>query len=291
MKLLFVCTGNTCRSPMAEALAKKILTKKGFSVTCDSAGIYANPGQKMAENAAAVLEEYGINDFSHSAKICTREMIEKSDLVIAMTENHRMLLCQLFGEQEKICTLPGGIGDPFGGDLNTYRKAAKSIVSGIEALAAKGLFHLEIRPISEEDLDEIARLEQEIFSDPWSEKALRDYLSSPSARGYVLSENKKILSYALFSTLLEEGEVLRIGTKMSALRRGFAESLLEHYFTHSKKDGVKKIFLEVRKENLAARSLYEKTGFVLIGTRKGYYKNPPDDAIIYQKTQNGTETL
>ena len=87
---------------MAEALTKKILTEKGFSVTCDSAGIYANPGQKMAENAAAVLKEYGINDFSHSAKICTKEMIEKSDLVIAMTENHRMLLCQLFGEQEKI---------------------------------------------------------------------------------------------------------------------------------------------------------------------------------------------
>ncbi len=141
MKLLFVCTGNTCRSPMAASLAKKILSEKGFSVTCDSAGIYANPGQNIAENAAEILKEYGIDTISHKAKLCTKKMIEESDLVIGMTENHRALLCQLMGNKEKICTLPEGVGDPFGGDLNTYRACAKSIVSGIEKMAEEGVFY------------------------------------------------------------------------------------------------------------------------------------------------------
>ncbi len=123
---------------MAEALAKKILSEKGFSVSCKSAGIYANPGQDMAENAAEVLKEYGIENFSHRAMRCTKEMIEESDLVIAMTEDHRILLSQIFGESEKICTLLGGIGDPFGGDLDTYRACAKNIVFGIETLADEG---------------------------------------------------------------------------------------------------------------------------------------------------------
>lgn len=150
---------------------------------------------------------------------------------------------------------------------------------------------IEILPFTEKHLKEISLLEKEIFSDPWGEKALKDYLLSPSARGYVLSDEKKILSYALFSTLLGEGELLRIGTEKSALRQGFAQMLLKHYFLNSKKENVEKIFLEVRKENLAARSLYEKMGFLLIGTRKGYYKNPNDDACIYQKNQNGTGTV
>ncbi len=150
---------------------------------------------------------------------------------------------------------------------------------------------IEILPLSETHVKEIAFLEKEIFSDPWGENALKDYFRSSTARGFALFEDEKIASYALFSTLLGEGELLRIGTKKDFLRRGFAMMLLKHYFSSCKEEKVEKIFLEVRKENLAARSLYEKTGFCLIGTRKGYYKNPTDDACIYQKIQNGTKII
>ncbi len=161
----------------------------------------------------------------------------------------------------------------------------------MKRLQMREKFMIEILPVLEKHIQAIALLEKDIFSDPWGEKAIKDYLLSPSARGFVLLEDGKIRSYALFLTLLDEGELLRIGTEKSCLRRGFALMLLKHYFAQSKTEGVEKIFLEVRKENLAARHLYEKTGFCLIGTRKGYYKNPADDACIYQKIQNGTGTL
>ncbi|MBR5295042.1 MAG: ribosomal protein S18-alanine N-acetyltransferase [Clostridia bacterium] len=149
----------------------------------------------------------------------------------------------------------------------------------------------EIFPLSEKYIEDVSLLEKELFSDSWSEDAIKGFLSSPASRGYVLLKNGECVSYGLFTCLLGEGEVLRIGTKKSAARQGFAHSLLQFYFDDCKKEGLEKIFLEVRKENLAARRLYEKTGFSLIYTRKGYYKDPTDDACIYEKNQNGTKTL
>ncbi len=150
---------------------------------------------------------------------------------------------------------------------------------------------VEILPFSAEYIPQVSLLEKQIFSDPWGENALETFLLSPTGRGYVLLENGEFASYALCSSLLGEGEVLRIGTEKSHLRKGFAMALLEFYFAESRKEGVENIFLEVRSENRKARCLYEKAGFSLVGKRIGYYKKPTDDACIYQKNQNGNITL
>jgi ribosomal-protein-alanine N-acetyltransferase len=76
---------------------------------------------------------------------------------------------------------------------------------------------------------------------------------------------------------------LRIGTAKRFQKRGFAAALLAHLFCILKERGCKSIFLEVRSQNIPAKSLYEKIGFEQIATRHHYYKNPSDDALIYQK--------
>lgn len=90
MKILFVCTGNTCRSSMAEGLMKKIAAEVGLSdVEISSAGTAALAGDAASREAIAVMQEEGIDISSHSARELTRSMIADADFIFTMTRRHR----------------------------------------------------------------------------------------------------------------------------------------------------------------------------------------------------------
>lgn len=91
MNILFVCTGNTCRSPMAEALLKK--NSNQFKV--QSAGISASHGSQMSQGSKEVLKVAGIK-FDHQAQQVTAELIDWADIVLTMTHSHKQLLNQMF---------------------------------------------------------------------------------------------------------------------------------------------------------------------------------------------------
>ena len=142
MNVLFVCTGNTCRSPMAQAILQKIAEEKGWDMQCDSAGLFAHEGAGVSDGARTVLAEcFGVDSFSHAAKPVTREIAAWADAVIGVTEDHRRYFVQLFGGAEKAFSLPVGVGDPFGGGRAEYEEAARAIRAGIEELIARGILH------------------------------------------------------------------------------------------------------------------------------------------------------
>jgi protein-tyrosine-phosphatase len=105
MRILFVCTGNTCRSPMAEKLFKKIAAEKGMKVEAKSAGLFASVGSSASKHAAHILKQKGITE-EHVSQMVTEDLLTWADLVVTMTESHKHTLIQQFPEfQEKVYTL------------------------------------------------------------------------------------------------------------------------------------------------------------------------------------------
>jgi ribosomal-protein-alanine N-acetyltransferase len=124
-------------------------------------------------------------------------------------------------------------------------------------------------------------MEEAVFSDAWSESALSLHLDGAYSQTYLLSLDGETVGYLLSGGVPPESELYRIAVLPSARRAGGAKMLLSRYLADRRATGDTDFFLEVREKNGAARALYEAFGYTAVGVRKGYYKNPTEDACIY----------
>jgi protein-tyrosine-phosphatase len=145
--ILFVCTGNTCRSPLAESLCKSQLARtlecstsslpdRGFIV--QSAGLAASPGQPAAQEALLVAQELGADLSQHRSQVLTAALLSQATHVFVMTRSHWLLLQDYFPDQGPMPRIlsPSGIDldDPIGCDLAVYRECAQAIVQALDVL-------------------------------------------------------------------------------------------------------------------------------------------------------------
>jgi protein-tyrosine-phosphatase len=142
MNLLFVCSGNTCRSPMAEALARKIARRRGIeNLNISSAGTNAWDNVPATDEALLVGMEREIDLTGHRARKLTPTIVSEADLIFVMTPGHLEQVKQLGGrgkvhviDEYASGTTNQGVADPYGGDLEAYRRTADVLESELEKL-------------------------------------------------------------------------------------------------------------------------------------------------------------
>lgn len=135
MNILFVCTGNTCRSPMAEVLFKHLIQKNKLKdITCSSAGISARNGDKASINAIKVCKEWDLDLSLHRSKNIFDLKLLDYNLFVVMNYTHLEILKSLGIPQDKIIVLGEFIGDPFGENLDIYRKCRNKINKALKKL-------------------------------------------------------------------------------------------------------------------------------------------------------------
>jgi len=136
-----VCTGNTCRSPMAEALFNSIASAAQSNLRAESAGLHAGNGVPATDNACTVMRTLGIDISSHRSRRLTKELMDKADLVLAMSTVQRGRVVASFPEEKSKVAVLGGyagtggdVDDPFGRTLEAYHRCAEQLSQLVTAV-------------------------------------------------------------------------------------------------------------------------------------------------------------
>ena len=145
MRILFVCTGNTCRSPMAEGILKSIGNKNNMDLEIKSVGISVYDGEKASKNSIEAMKKIGIDISEHEATQLRRDLVEEADLILTMSTSHKKFILsnypssrdKLFTLTEYVYGVEKDIEDPFGRSLSVYERTRDEIYQAVEKIVNK----------------------------------------------------------------------------------------------------------------------------------------------------------
>lgn len=142
---------------------------------------------------------------------------------------------------------------------------------------------MKIIPMNESHVAQIAALEKQCFSDPWSENSVASELENPLSLWLIAEEDGAVCGYVGSQTVLDETDMMNIAVHPDCRRKGIAAALITELVSRLKARGSRVLRLEVRESNFSAIALYEALGFTQLGLRKNYYRNPKENALILGK--------
>lgn len=278
-KVMFICSGNTCRSPLAEGLFKKYIADKGITdIEVDSAGVAVFSGDDVSVNSALVAIKHGVDISLHRAKQLNPQHISETDLFVCMSDSHEKIVGR-YVDKSHILTL--NVDDPYGKSVENYEKCALQIEKSFPEILSVLQKIPVCRKMAENDIFEIAELERECFSKPWSENALREELDNETSRFFVLRNDKGVVGYIGANNICGEVYITNVAVTKSERGKGYGKLLVNHLINQSDFENANFVTLEVRKSNTPAIKLYELCGFKQVGERRNFYSKPQEDALLY----------
>lgn len=140
---------------------------------------------------------------------------------------------------------------------------------------------MNIRPMTLEDLETVTGIENRCFTDPWSRKGFEDSLGQENAGLIVVeTDSGDIVGYCCIYRVLDEGEIVNVAVAPEYRKQGYGAEMVGALMGRSAELGICRFFLEVRESNIAGQKLYESLGFIVCGTRRGFYEHPKEDAVL-----------
>ena len=142
---------------------------------------------------------------------------------------------------------------------------------------------IQLIPMDNRHVAQVAALEEQCFSDPWSESSVASELSNPLSAWLVAMDGDVLAGYVGSQSVMGESDMMNIAVDAHYRRQGIAQALVEALVAQLREKGNHSLTLEVRISNQPAIALYEKLGFAQVGKRPNYYRNPKEDALILRK--------
>lgn len=136
-------------------------------------------------------------------------------------------------------------------------------------------------PMDETNVKDVARIEAQCFStEKWSENLFFEEIGDPTKHYVVCYDDEKAVGFGGYAHILDEGHIMNIAVTEEYRKRGIGSEIMRELLQSGQRNGITSFTLEVRVGNVAAKKLYEKTGFHSVGIRKKYYPDK-EDAEIY----------
>lgn len=142
---------------------------------------------------------------------------------------------------------------------------------------------MKIQRLTEQHLDGVLKIENECFSHPWTRESLLQELNNPTSVFFVATEDDEVIGYIGMSTVIDEAYIFNVAVTEGRRKTGIGSALIGEIVTYCKKNGFCFVTLEVRESNQSAISLYSHFGFIKVGERKNYYRDPEENAVLMTK--------
>lgn len=147
-----------------------------------------------------------------------------------------------------------------------------------------------IRQMIPEDAEQAAELEKSSFAIAWTLDDFKRAASDPNYLYFVDQEEGIVRGFCGVLLSIDEGDITNIAVREDCRRQHIGQQLIRTLLQETDRRGILKIFLEVRKSNLAAQRLYQKNGFQITGTRKNYYRKPTEDAYVMMREREHVQS-